>query len=49
MLMVIPTPFVEKTMAGIKDKLRPDQVGWLVAKKHLAEEGLHLPSHATFC
>lgn len=30
MLMVIPTPFVEKTMAGIKDKLRPDQVGWLV-------------------
>ena len=25
-LMVVPTPFVAATMAGIKDKLRPDQV-----------------------
>ena len=26
-LMVVPTPFVERTLAPLKDQLRPEQVG----------------------
>ena len=48
-LMVIPTPFVEKTMAGIKDKLRPEQVSCRFVEEHLAEWSLHYPSLAANC